>query len=214
MKFFYGILVAVYIAWFIWYGGNGVPITDKELEQHIALMKKKSSSSEIKQAETEVLMRKLAMSDSGGDFLMVNLIRFRPVALYPEDSIWANETDALAADGRYTAGVIKELLARGSLPILKADTTNVFIVDEDWRNWDVVAIVRYRSVKDMLDMIVGMADSGLAIHKFASIEQTHVFPVQPVINLFSVRFLLALLLFSLAIVITLLVQIWTKNKAL
>jgi hypothetical protein len=48
-----------------------------------------------------------------------------------------------------------------------------------------------------------MADSGLATHKSASMEQTHVFPAQPVINLFSVRLLFALLLFFIATVITL-----------
>jgi hypothetical protein len=52
-------------------------------------------------------------------------------------------------------------------------------------------------------MIVGIADSGLATHKSASIEQTHVFPAQPVINLFSVSLLFALLLFFIATVITL-----------
>jgi len=34
------------------------------------------------------------------------------------------------------------------------------MLDEDWGE---IAIVRYRSVKGMLDMIVGMADSGLAL---------------------------------------------------
>ena len=61
--------------------------------------------------------------------------------------------------------------------------------------------MRYRSAEDMLDMIIGMADSGLAVHKYASIEKTHVFPIEPVISLFFLRTLLALLLFATAMLV-------------
>jgi hypothetical protein len=209
MKIFYGILAAIYISWFVWYGGGGEPVTEQELAAYISDMKSKSTSSQEVRAEAEELMHNLAASDSGGEFLMINLMKYRDKALYPEGSQWADETDAMLADKRYSDGVVKELLARGSLPILKAKTTGVFMIDEDWRDWDEVAIIRYRSVKDMLDMIVGMADSGLSVHKFASMAQTHVFPAQPAINLFSVRLLFALLLFFIATVVTLVVN---KNK--
>ncbi|MFT6373326.1 MAG: hypothetical protein ACJAZT_002087 [Gammaproteobacteria bacterium] len=203
MKVFYGVLAAIYISWFIWYGGSGEPVTPQELNTYISAMKEKSSSGLEKQAETEMLMRRLAEFDTGDEFLMINLMKYRKQALYPAGSPWSDDSDALAADSRYSEGVIKELLLRGSLPVLKANTIGAFLIDEDWRDWDDVAIVRYRSVKDMLDMIVGMADSGLATHKSASMEQTHVFPAQPVINLFSVRLLFALLLFFIATVTTL-----------
>ncbi|MFQ3322832.1 MAG: hypothetical protein ACI90U_000644 [Pseudomonadales bacterium] len=203
MKIFYGVLAAIYISWFIWYGGSGEPVTGQELNTYISAMKEKSSSGPEKQAETEILMRRLGEFDTGDEFLMVNLMKYRKQALYPAGSPWADDLDALAADARYSEGVIKELLLRGSLPILKANTIGAFLIDEDWRDWDDVAIVRYRSVKDMLDMIVGMADSGLAIHKSASMEQTHVFPAQPVISLFFVRLLFALLLFFIATLTTL-----------
>lgn len=206
MKIFYGVLIVTYVGWFVWYGGHGEPVTEKELASYIALLHEKSSSTPEKQADIVTLMKRLAESDSGNEFLMVNLMKYREKAIYPPDSEWGGEVDAMAADARYASGVIKELLVRGSLPILKASTTGVFIIDEDWREWDDVAIVRYRSVRDMLDMIVGMADSGLAVHKFASIEQTHVFPTAPVISLFSLRLLFALLLFTLATLITLLVR--------
>jgi hypothetical protein len=127
---------------------------------------------------------------------MINLIKYRQKAAYPKDSAWANETDARAADTRYTQGVIKEFFTRSGLPVLKSNVIGSFMIDEDWRDWDEVSIVRYRSVKDMLDIIVGMADNGLAVHEFASIKQTHVFPAEPVISLFSIRLLLALFLIA------------------
>lgn len=206
MKLFYAILAIIYVAWFAWYGGSGEPVSQAELNSYIAEMKQKSKSGPEQVAETTELMQRLGAFDTGNEFLMLNLIKYREKAAYPADSPWANETDALAADARYSEGVIKELFSRGSLPILKGSVIGVFMIDEDWRSWDVHAIVRYRSVKDMLDMIVGMADSGLAVHKYASIEQTHVFPIEPQLSLFMVRTLFALLLFALAMVVRLLVR--------
>jgi hypothetical protein len=206
VKFFYAALTAIYISWFLWYGGSGEPVTASELNTYIASMTEKSSSGAEKIAETTELMQRLADFDTGNEFLMINLIKYREKAAYPKDSIWANETDARAADQRYTQGVIKELLVRGGLPVLKSNVIGSFMIDEDWRDWDEASIVRYRSVKDMLDMIVGMADNGLAVHKFASIKQTHVFPAEPVISLFSVRLLLALMLFLMAVLVRAIVK--------
>ena len=201
MKTFYAILTVIYVGWFIWYGGSGEPVTRGELDSYITSMKEKSSSGPERISETAELMHRLAAFDTGNEYLMINLIKYRDAAVYPADSAWANETDARAADSRYTQGVIKELFVRGGLPVLKSNVIGTFLLDEDWRDWDEVSIVRYRSVKDMLDMIVGMADSGLAVHKFASIEQTHVFPAEPVISLFSIRLLFALVLFFVAVAV-------------
>jgi hypothetical protein len=206
MKTFYAILTVIYVSWFIWYGGSGEPVTKAELDSYITSMKDKSSSRPERINEATELMHRLAAFDTGNEYLMINLIKYRKKALYPADSAWANETDARAADGRYTQGVVKELFVRGGLPILKSTVIGTFMLDEDWRDWDEVAIVRYRSVKDMLDMIVGMADSGLAVHKFASIEQTHVFPAEPVISLVFIRLLFALVLFFIAVVVRTIVK--------
>lgn len=205
MKIFYGVLLAIYAAWFAWYGGTGEPVSQQQLKAYVSKMSAMSKSSPEALQETTELMHRLAEFDTGNEFLMVNLIKYREKALYPADSEWANETDALAADARYSAGVVKELFKRGSLPVLMGPVIGVFMIDDDWRHWDVVGIVRYRSVTDMLDMIVGMADSGLAVHKFASIEQTHVFPIDPKISLLTIRSLVALAFFALAVMVRLVV---------
>jgi hypothetical protein len=201
VKYFYAAVITVYVSWFVWYGGTGEPVTKAELGSYITSMKEKSSSGPEKTKEATQLMRSLADFDTGNEFLMINLIKYREKAAYPKSSDWANETDARAADKRYTQGVIKELFVRGGLPVLKSNVIGTFMIDGGWRDWDEVSIVRYRSVKDMLDMIVGMADNGLAVHKFASIKQTHVFPAEPVISLFSIRLLLALVLFLIAVLV-------------
>ena len=206
MKIFYAALIVIYGSWFAWYGGSGEPVTQAELDAYVTSLNERSSSGPEKIEEATTLMHRLAAFDTGNEYLMINLIKYRKKAEYPADSAWADETDAKAADARYTQGVIKELIVRGGLPVLKSNVIGTFLLDDDWRDWDEVAIVRYRSVKDMLDMIVGMADTGLAVHKFASIEQTHVFPVEPVISLFSVRLLFALVLFVIAVIVRAIIQ--------
>jgi len=206
MKIFYAVLIIIYGSWFAWYGGSGEPVTKAELDAYVTSLSERSSSGPEKIEEATTLMHRLAAFDTGNEYLMINLIKYREKAEYPADSAWADETDAKAADARYTQGVIKELFVRGGLPVLKSTVIGTFLLDDDWRDWDEVAIVRYRSVKDMLDMIVGMADNGLAVHKFASIEQTHVFPVEPVISLFSIRLLFALVLFFIAVIVRAIIQ--------
>lgn len=201
MKSFYGFLVAIYALWFVWYGGSGQPMTQAQVDEYIEIYKSKSRADALSRQETLTLIERLAAFDTGNEYLMVNLIRYRDKAKYPADSAWAAETDALAADARYSQGVVVELLKRGGIPILKGKTIGVFMIDADWHDWDDFAVVRYRSAEDMLDMIIGMADSGLAVHKYASIEKTHVFPVEPIISLFFVRTLLALLLFATAMLV-------------
>ena len=86
MKVFYGVLAAIYISWFIWYGGSGEPVTPQELNTYISAMKEKSSSGSEKQAETEMLMRRLAEFDTGDEFLMINLMKYRKKYIFPNNN--------------------------------------------------------------------------------------------------------------------------------
>ena len=77
----------------------------------------------------------------------------------------------------------------------------------------MVAMVRYRSVRDMLQMMVEMSSTDLADHKWAAIEQTHVFPVKPKISLVSLRLMIGILLLLFAVAVSYLVNFRKpKNK--
>jgi hypothetical protein len=86
MKFFYGILVALYLGWFIWYGGSSDPLTEEEASNFKSQM---MQSGEIYNKDvTDALeyMDHLIESDDGEEFIMVNLIKFRAIAIYPSES--------------------------------------------------------------------------------------------------------------------------------
>jgi hypothetical protein len=68
-------------------------------------------------------------------------------------------------------------------------------------DWDHVAMVRYRSRRDMLKMAAEIAGLGVDIHKWASLEKTQVFPVKPLFNLNFIRVMVAVVLFAIAMLI-------------
>ena len=213
MKIFYAVLLLVYLLGLSWYGGSGDPVKHAELESYINSM---VSNADVRGKDTDKAvnyMRRLAEKDDGNEFIMVNLIRFRETSLYPKDSSWAGETDPMLADARYGDGVIPLLLKRGSLPIFVSSVSGGFINETTHSEWDMVAMVRYRSVRDMLQMMVEMSSTDLADHKWAAIEQTHVFPVKPKISLLSLRLMIGITLFLFAVAVSYLVNFRKpKNK--
>ena len=213
MKIFYAVLLLVYLLGLSWYGGSGDPVKDAELESYIKAL---VSNADVRGRDTDKAvnyMRRLAEKDDGNEFIMVNLIRFRETSLYSKDSPWVAETDPMIADARYGDGVIPLLLKRGSLPVFVSSVSGGFINETTHDEWDMVAMVRYRSVRDMLQMMVEMSSTDLADHKWAAIEQTHVFPVKPKISLLSLRLMIGITLFLFAVAVSYLVNFRKpKNK--
>ncbi len=212
MKIFYAVLLLVYLLGLSWYGGSGDPVKDAELESYIKAL---VSNADVRGRDTDKAvnyMRRLAEKDDGNEFIMVNLIRFRETSLYSKDSPWVAETDPMLADARYGDGVIPLLLKRGSLPVFVSSVSGGFINETTHDEWDMVAMVRYRSVRDMLQMMVEMSSTDLADHKWAAIEQTHVFPVKPKISLVSLRLMIGILLLLFAVAVSYLVNFLKPEK--
>jgi hypothetical protein len=212
MKIFYAVLLLAYLLGLSWYGGSGDPVKDAELESYIKAL---VSNADVRGRDTDKAvnyMRRIAEKDDGNEFIMVNLIRFRETSLYSKDSPWVAETDPMLADARYGDGVIPLLLKRGSLPVFVSSVSGGFINETTHDEWDMVAMVRYRSVRDMLQMMVEMSSTDLADHKWAAIEQTHVFPVKPKISLVSLRLMIGILLLLFAVAVSYLVNFLKPEK--
>ena len=142
--------------------------------------------------------RELAKSDDGGEYFMVNLLKFREKAFYPAGSPYNN--DPLAANNRYNRAIIPLLLKHGGMPVFDSRAQGRFIHPDDAEDWDHVAMVRYRSRRDMLNMAIEIAGKGVDIHKWAALEKTQVFPVKPLFNLTFIRGIVAVLLFVIALI--------------
>ncbi len=213
MKAFYVLLLVTYLGWISWYGGSGSPVQTAELEGYISALQANVDPRGKDSIEAIKYMRTLAESDDGAEFIMVNLIRYRDRAMYSADSPWRKETDPMLADARYGAGVVPLLLKRGSLPVFISSVNGGFINETTHGEWDMVAMVRYRSVRDMLQMMVEISSTDLADHKWAAVEQTHVFPVTPKISLISLRLIIGIILLLFATAVRYLVNLRKRKNS-
>ena len=196
------VLAAAYLLFLVWYGGRGKPLTPEETEGLLAQMKQRARDEyQMTPALLEEL-RELAHSDDGREFYMFNLILFRPKPLYPPGSDYPG--GVMAADARYNKAILRALLRNHSLPVFVGKVRGRFIEEPGDIRWQRVAIVRYRSRRDMLKMVLSVAHLDVGVHKWASIEKTQVFPVQGKLSLIFVRGAVAAMLALLGLVLSLL----------
>ena len=190
-----------YVVFLLWYGGRGKPLTVSETEALLAEMQKRAGKQVQAEDKSSILdqFRELAKNDDGWEYYMVNLLKFRKEALYPEGSSFGD--DSLAANDRYNRAIIPLLLKHGGHPVFDSLVQGRFIHPEAGEDWDHVAMVRYRSRRDMLKMAVEIAGLGVDVHKWASLEKTQVFPVKPLFNLNLIRVVVAVVLFTVAMLV-------------
>ena len=177
-------LLAVYGLLLVWCGGRGQPLSPAEIDQFMKGLGARATGEAVLQE-----LQTLIAGDDGKEFVMQNLVRYRPKALYPPGYDYGD--DPRAADRRYGKAVIGPLLRNGSLILFIAKRIGTFIEPEGADAWHYVAMVRYRSRRDFLRFALETQRDDIFVHKWAALEKTHVFPVKPLISLFPVRFIAA-----------------------
>lgn len=208
-------LLLLYGLFWWWWGGKTRPLSPQEIEdglQTLADTQKKArshaphliaaSTDDAAQAQREALdhealeeVRTLLRNDDGRAFVMQNLVRYRSRALYPPGYTYGD--DPREADKRYGRAILGTLLRHACVILLVARRSGSFISPAGADAWHYVALVRYRSRRDFLRFAIASSQADNFVHKWAAIEKTHVFPVQPILSLFAVRTLVALSLWAL-----------------
>ncbi len=183
-------VVVIYVAFLFWYGGRGKPLQQAEIEQFMGTLAARARNPASQAAMDEV--RALVANDDGREFVMQNLVRYRPKALYPPGYNFGD--DARAADRRYGKAIVWPLLRHGNVLLFVARRSGSFIEPAGADAWHYVAMVRYRSRRDFLRFALAIERDDIVVHKWAAIEKTHVFPVQPLLSLIFVRGAMAVVL--------------------
>ena len=193
------VFVMLYLAFLFWYGGRSKPLSQAEVESLLGEIKRRSGK-QSQEGEPPLFQqfRDLAKSDDGREFYMVNLLKFRKKALYPEGSSFGD--DPMIANNRYSRAIIPLLLKHGGHPVFLGQVQGRFLHPGSADDWDQVGIVRYRSRRDMLQMAVEIAGLGIDIHKWAALEKTQVFPVKPLLHLAFIRAIVAAFLLAFALI--------------
>lgn len=175
-------LALLYAVFIYWYGGAGRPLTPEETAHYLALIDGRAHSHPNPSLRAAIEF--IARNDDGREFFMVNLIDD------PEDA------EAAAA---YNRLIIPELLKRGGHPVFVSRPISRFIEPEGLEGWDQVAIVRYRSFRDLLDMITSEHAPEIEELKAGSVSKTHAFPVHLQFSLIGTRFIVAAMLIALGV---------------
>ena len=183
-------LAALYGVFLWWWGGRGRPLTPAEVEQGLQALRAAAAPPPPPAAAEALLagVRQLLAGDDGREFVMVNLVRHRARAAYPPGERWAGlGDDPREADRRYGRAIVPHLLRQGSLPLFIARRSGRLFEPPGAEAWHYVALVRYRSRRDFLHFALAIERAGIAVHKWAAIETTQVFPTRPMLSLITVR---------------------------
>ncbi len=176
-------VLALYSMFLLWYGGRGRPLDADETARYVGELAACCRTDQDREVLEQV--RELVANDDGREFVMQNLVRYRARAAYPPG--YDFDSDPRKADQRYGRAIVWPLLRYGNHPVFIARRTGRFIDPEGADQWHYVAMVRYRSKRDFLRFALKIEHADIAVHKWAAIEKTHVFPVQPLVSLILVR---------------------------
>ena len=190
-------VAALYTGFFLWYTGVRGPLTPEEVDRFVEVMAEGGAA-----PERLATLRQFLEEDPGGDFVIANAILFRERPLEVGD-VRPGESSREVLD-RYMAFMWPELLMRACHPVVAgraAATTIEAWGIENGEEWSMAGLMRYRSRRDMLEIVAKPAFRDSHEFKFAAIEKTIAFPISPYIQLGGPRVVVGLALFALAAVL-------------
>ena len=188
------IILFTYAAFWFWYTATGGPLTNEEIRFYLG---------QIGSDEGRAQVEAFAREDTGRSFYMLN-------ALDLDESPGPVEGAPAGADGQqlmdlYMEHMLPALLARASHPAFfgAAVGRSIEVVGvENAEAWDTGALVRYRSRRDLLDIVTNPDFGGRHHFKVAALEKTIAYPIETPFNPGDPRLLFGLvaaLLISLSI---------------
>ncbi|MDH5173431.1 MAG: hypothetical protein OEW92_13510 [Gammaproteobacteria bacterium] len=157
----------VYLLFYCWYVGFRRKITPAEVETIMALFVDGGNSTEQQRNN----LRNFLANDDGRDFVMVNLLLLKRPQQESREKLDA-----------YQKVFLGQLLRKAGHPVLIAmaaggNVENV-ACDQD-EGWGAAGMIRYRSRRDLMEILpatVGSEHHGL---KLAALERTFAFPASP-----------------------------------
>lgn len=184
-----GAMLAMFVGFWAWYGGAGAPISAQEGAERIARIQKAYAAAGQGGTHSDSLaaLEALIARDDGREFYMVNLEAARKTP------------GAEKADAAYARVVLPALLKRGGFPIYAGRPIGSVLGDVGAKV-DRVVVVRYRSLRDLLDMVEDPAMIAALPYKFESLEHTDSFPTAPIFTVVQVRLTVALTLVILGMI--------------
>ena len=200
------ISAVIYLIFFFWYSNTSGPLSQAEIDLVIDRIDKGEST--ISKEDRSSFLNFLR-NDDGGDFYMVN---FLDINENPPTMEKTGES-ATASDllDYYMEYMYPELFMRASHPLF-AGNVSASALDhigaEETKEWDRTAIMRYRSIRDMLEIANNEIFSERHEYKINALIKTIAIPVSAPIFL-DFRIIIFLFLLTLTLLID---KLRVRNK--
>ena len=104
--------------------------------------------------------------EEDGPFVMINLLKFKDKAEYPDGS--DAELSGAQAYARYGVAVAKCLANVGAKPVYSGAVTG-WMIGEVEENWDMVALAQYPSLEAFRNMVMSQEYQAAAVHRLAGL---------------------------------------------
>ena len=164
--FIWGSTALVYALFWFWYVGLKRPLQQSEIDASFTKMQAVGEPSD----EFLSALRHFFQNDDGRDFAMVNMLELKE----PK----AEARQKLAA---YQKIFMSSLFKRAGHPVFIASmaTGKIENIGCDDDNWTVAAMVRYRSRRDLLEMVTETFASDHHALKIDALQRTFSYPSAP-----------------------------------
>ena len=161
------IAVLAYVAFWFWYVGFQKKVTPQEVAATMSIFEHDDTWT----ATQKEHLRNFLLDDDGKDFVMVNLLHLK-----------SPKKESLEKLNTYQKIFLGSLLRKAGHPVMiaRAASGNVENVACDHADdWSAAGMVRYRSRRDLMNILpatIGSEHHGL---KLESLEKTFAFPASP-----------------------------------
>lgn len=173
----WALAVILYGLFWFWYVGMPRPLTRAEIDAHMATV---AASNLDAPPERLATVRAFLEADDGREFFMLNLVR---VSQEPVLAPGATEmSDARTVLDGYTRHFMPALFRRAGHPAFFGRAAGGYV--EQWNaapdpGWSFGAAIRYRSRRDMIELVVDPRFADAHAFKAAAIAMTFAFPTSP-----------------------------------
>ena len=119
-------------------------------------------------------------SEHEGPIFMINLLRYRAQAEYPDGSK-AEPCTGREAYARYAAVALQKVAEAGGRPVWLAPV-QVSLIAPEGETWDDAVLVEYPSRQAFLEMVSKPDYQAVAVHRTAALEDSRLFAVGPLVS--------------------------------
>jgi len=173
----WAVALAVYGAFLVWYQGWRAPLEADEVE---ALMMQIAATGAGEDGRNDLaVIRRFLEEDDGREFFMLNLVRVEPGEVAGPDGRVRPAREVVEG---YTRVFMPALFARAGHPAIVGRKIGGYFdawgVEPD-PGWTIMGYMRYRSRRDLAELVIDPRFAGAHDYKFAAMPNTYSFPTRP-----------------------------------